>query len=59
MLLIKEVFVYDGVAAINNGGGQKLDRLGRILLRYPRKKDFQSPSKQILLKQIFRCYLQP
>ena len=43
----------DGLAAINNANGQNLTELGKILLHYSRKKDFQSPSKQILTKQIF------
>ena len=40
----------DGLAAINNANGPKLDRIRKILLHYSRKKDFQSPSKQILSK---------
>ena len=40
----------DGLAAINNANGQNLTELGKILLHYSRKKDFQLPSKQILSK---------
>ena len=43
----------DGIAAINNASGQSLTELEKILLLYSRKKDFQSPSKQILSNQTF------
>ena len=42
----------DGLAAITQMV-QSLTGLGKILLQYSRKKDFQSPLKQILSKQIF------
>ena len=41
-----------GLSAINNTKVESSRELGKILLDYLRK-DVQSPSKQILLKQIF------
>ena len=45
----------DGLAAISNTNGPKLDRNRKdIIAYYSRKKDFQSQSKQILSKQVFK-----
>ena len=55
LLLIKVVLVYrdDGLTAINNANGQKFDRIRKDVIALFKKKDFQSPSKQRLLKHNF------